>query len=55
VADVDRQVTFNGWFKREGAERGVDLLDTTDASAAETAESVSEWPVERFPAPAWRA
>jgi hypothetical protein len=55
VADVDRQVTFNGWFKREGAERGVDLLDTTDASAAETAESVSKWLVGRLPAPAWRA
>jgi hypothetical protein len=54
-ADVDQQVTFNGWFKRQGTEKGVDLLDTTDASAAETAESVSEWPVERFPAPAWRA
>jgi hypothetical protein len=53
-ADVDRQVTFNGWFKRQGTEEGVVLLDTTDAGAAETAERVSERLADRLPTPAWR-
>jgi hypothetical protein len=42
-ADVERQVEFNQWFKSEGEGDGVELLDTTDATVAETVADVRAW------------
>jgi len=42
-ADVDRQVEFNQWFRTEGEDEGVELLDTTDAAVEETIADVRGW------------
>jgi len=42
-ADVERQVEFNQWFKTEAEDEGVELLDTTDATVAETVADVRTW------------
>jgi len=42
-ADVERQVEFNQWFRSEAEDEGVELLDTTDATVAETVTAVREW------------
>jgi len=42
-ADIDTQVEFNQWFKRNAEQKGIHLLDTTDATVAQTAEHVIEW------------
>lgn len=40
---VEEQVRFNHWFKEEGPQHGVELLDTTTATVEETAEAVAAW------------
>ena len=42
-ADLERQVEFNQWFRSEGENEGVELLDTTDATVSETVAAVREW------------
>lgn len=33
----------NRWFRTEGSEHGIELVDTTDVAVAESAAAVAEW------------
>jgi len=40
---VERQIEFNDWVKDHAAAEGIDTVDTTEESIAETAERVAQW------------
>ncbi len=44
---VERQLAFNRWLREHADEEGIDTVDTTEESVAETANRVAAWLAER--------
>jgi broad-specificity NMP kinase len=46
---IEEMLEFNDWLQKSAAELGVDLFDTTEASAEATADHVEKWIRARLP------
>jgi broad-specificity NMP kinase len=46
---IEEMLEFTDWLQKSAAELGVDLFDTTEASAEETADHVEKWIRARLP------
>jgi broad-specificity NMP kinase len=46
---IEEMLEFNDWLQKSAPELGVDLFDTTEASAEDTADHVEKWIRDRLP------